>query len=175
MRASPAGGIGVEGTLRLPVREANHQAIQFGFTSGGPTMATSDSIRRLGDVDTSPDMCAVGFPGGEGAELVDSLSVATASNRVRLNAPSNWRSGRPMTVRVQLFEDGRCGVAIDGRPVWMSRTPLSLSVPRAVFFVGNSARTDMTIGALDAWQGVKTDMDWSAVDPLLPRGGVKRR
>ncbi len=78
--------------------------------------------------------------------------------------PASLRSGRWYTVRIQIFPDGRCGVAVDGQPLWRSDSPISLDRLYRVRFEGKSVRTRILVGPLNVWEGVRGDVDWSLLD-----------
>lgn len=69
-------------------------------------------------------------------------------------------------VRIQLFPDGRCGMALDGKPIAMTPAPAHW-FPKAFLQIGgNSFDTKILIGPVRIIHGVPTDIDWS---PFLRR------
>jgi hypothetical protein len=73
-------------------------------------------------------------------------------------------SGRWYKVRIQVFPDGRCGIAVNGMPLGYYAGTLPLELPYWLHLHGNSLGNRMLVGSLEAWEGVRTDLDWSALD-----------
>lgn len=94
----------------------------------------------------------LGVNGGSGGllGLPDSLGV---------KADGDW-----WHLRIQIFPDGRCGVAVNGVPVWRGLDPLPMNAPYWIRLGHQSADTRVLHGPLEVWTGVRTDVDWS----LLP-------
>lgn len=67
-------------------------------------------------------------------------------------------------VRLQVFADGRCGPAIDGRVVTVSEHTLPLTHPLRLHLAGQSVNTRMLIGALEMWQGERHELAWFSAD-----------
>jgi hypothetical protein len=65
---------------------------------------------------------------------------------------------------VQIFADGTCGVAIDGRAVWRSASRVPLDQPYRALLSGNSAGTTIRIRKVEMWQGVKGGVTWAGLD-----------
>jgi len=70
-------------------------------------------------------------------------------------------------VTLQIFDDGRCALAIDAKAVAVSQDALMLDLPLHVVIAGNSVGTTVEVGALEAWTGVRSDIDWSALSTPL--------
>jgi DNA-binding SARP family transcriptional activator len=104
--------------------------------------------------------CSVALPAGEGSGPANDLAaqVSQVTSTVRV-APA-LRSGRWWTLRLQIFPDGRCGVAINGRPVWRSRATMPVNQPLHLFIHGYSYDTRILAGPLEVWRGVRRDVDW---------------
>jgi hypothetical protein len=69
---------------------------------------------------------------------------------------------------LQLFPDGRCGVAVNGvaRVIHDRKVPIGDS---AVLIVSAySHRTRIVVGPLAIWSGVRADVDWNAVGHTSP-------
>ena len=52
--------------------------------------------------------------------------------------------------------------AIDGEPVWISDTFVSLDLPFRVVITGKSAGTQILVGDVQVWTGVRDDVNWAA-------------
>jgi hypothetical protein len=82
--------------------------------------------------------------------------------------PPSFRTGAWFHLRLQIFPDGRCGVAINGTPVAVSQeATMRDSAVRVVSF-GNSAGTQALVGPVRLRAGVPDDIDWSRADGPVP-------
>lgn len=112
--------------------------------------------------------CGAAYPAGDGAYGRGHLTLVGATP-IQLAVPDSLgvrRDGAWWRVRVQLFPDGRCGVAVNGVPVWRSLDPLRAGARYWIRLGHESVDTRVLHGPLEVWTGVRTDVDWS----LLPEG-----
>jgi hypothetical protein len=161
------GGLGVEAPVRAQIDSAQWQSLQVRLATGLDTVAASAWADRdaagVAFDNGSLAACSIGLPTGEGASRRDSLTVGVgAESRALPGHGAN--DGRWHRIRVQVLPDGRCGVALDGRPLWISEAHLSTDARYRVITGGNSAWTEILVGPLDVWQGVRTDVDWTLLD-----------
>ena len=63
-------------------------------------------------------------------------------------------------LRLQVFSDGTCGLAVNGRSLIRSRHRMRLDRPYRVFLEGSTVGTRLIAGPLEVWQGVRGDVDW---------------
>lgn len=104
--------------------------------------------------------CTLAFPQGEGAdapmrpEWFQSLRAAMADSSYRLDRGA-WYS-----VRLQLFPDGRCGIAVNGRPIQISNTAARSTDLFRALVQGSSVGTRVLVGQVTLRTGVPTDMEW---------------
>ena len=112
--------------------------------------------------------CSVGYPTTEGASYGDTIGLVLdrPSSAVMVPAPRTFRSGAWFHVRLQIFPDGRCGVAINGVVAGRSQIGLIPDSTERVVIYGNSANTKVLVGPLTIRAGVPDDIDWSR--PGLP-------
>ncbi|MFN8583256.1 MAG: hypothetical protein U0163_20045, partial [Gemmatimonadaceae bacterium] len=87
------------------------------------------------------------------------LSVRADGRNVRL--PERVLNGAWYQVRLQLFPDGRCGLALDHTPVAVLPTPAAWHATAHLELGGSSRDTQVLIGAVRIRRGVPTDIDWS--------------
>ena len=161
-----ARGVGVEAVLSTPLTAVQWQTI--GVTLG----AHLDSERlaawnhRDGAIPSrgEDDSCGFGFPDGEGRAGMDRMSLQAGGEPRPMPAPPWMRTGRWYRVRVQILPDGRCGIAIDGTPVWLSRQRLAARGRVRAQLIGNSEGTRILVGPVEVWTGVRGDVDWQAAD-----------
>ena len=159
------GGLGVEITVSTPITALQWQDLRVVFTGGleSATLRTWDH-RTGGPPDRGYPSCGAGYPAGDGA--VNLARMVSPAGLVSVD--SALRSGRWYKVRLQVFPDGRCAAAINGTPVARSDVTLPLDKPFRLMLFGKSVRTKILVGPLQVWQGVRSDIDWSALD--APRG-----
>ena len=83
------------------------------------------------------------------------------SREVDLSAiAATLRSGAWWTLRLQIFPDGRCGIAINGDVIWLSNDPITLDTPYRLWLGEESAGVRLLHGPLTVWSGVRTDVRW---------------
>jgi DNA-binding SARP family transcriptional activator len=107
--------------------------------------------------------CAFSFPVGEGAGAaervlwINDLREAAGDPGLRLD------DGRWYRVRLQLFPDGRCGLAVDGHPLRISRSHPPAPDSLHVVIEGHSHETMMVVGGLRVTAGVPRDIEWTSL------------
>ncbi|MCC6318754.1 MAG: AAA family ATPase [Gemmatimonadaceae bacterium] len=123
-------------------------------------------VRRSLGHNVDPDIgglatCGVGFPGED--QVVDGkvISMNHSGGSYSIAATPSWLDGTWHSIRVQLFPDGRCGLALDGRPIVVLPAGRRVSASYRLNLLGNSRWTEMLIGRVVVREGVATDMDWS--------------
>ncbi len=109
--------------------------------------------------------CSAGAPAGEGTEWAGQISFSAGQSSGLATLPSNYTAGRWYRVRVQLFPDGRCGVALDGQPSGSAGVPSRRTGRSGVVLDGNSVGARMLFGPVEVWQGVMDGVDWTEVKP----------
>jgi DNA-binding SARP family transcriptional activator len=168
----PTRGLGVEAPVSTPVNRTQWQALNLGFDAGIELAANSGWDRSTGYMPArnraSRTLCHFSFPRGEGLNSPDSLTLTGGSVGASKRAPLLLRSGRWYTVRIQVFPDGRCGLAINGKPVLILEAQLPLDLAYRLNLDGNSVGTQMLVGPLEVWEGVKGGVDWSALTHQRP-------
>jgi hypothetical protein len=139
---SAARGLGLEALVATPIDALQWQGLNISLDPGLDDAALASWDHRTG-------------------------SPPTASGPT-VAADPRLRSGSWYKVRIQIFPDGRCAVAIDGQPLWRGESQLSLDRSYRVRLVGKSVRTRILVGPLDVWEGVRADVDWSTLDTQPP-------
>ena len=165
-------GLGLDVRLSTPVTLGQWQEQTVGFFVDVDPRALAGWDHRTG----YPPLhrrargghCFVRYPGGdEGHAWADSIETSLG----RVAAPAALRSGAWFSARVQLFPDGRCGVAVNGRAVALGRVRSVSPGPAHLTLDGKSFGTRLLVGALTVFTGVPADVDWAAVDAAgAPRG-----
>lgn len=166
---SASSGLGLEVDFSTPVTSTHWQLLYIQLDADMDSVALarwdhSTAFLPRPDLGTGAStVCSAFVPAGEGWDASRLLGLQTGLREVSVALPRASLEGRWYRVRVQLFPDGRCGVAVDGRPVWVSGSTLPLDRPFRVVLHGNSAGTRMLFGPLEVWEGVRGDVDWRLV------------
>lgn len=163
-------GLGVELRLHTPVTAPGHQRARVVLAAGIDTLR----LQRADPLGQSPPLgfpgasCVAAFPGGLGGSGVGpTMSVnggAVAGTTISLGALADTlASGGWWRLRIQILPDGRCGVAVNGRAVWISWEAIPLDRPLWLRLGDNSLGAMLLHGPLEVWTGVRTDVDWAGV------------
>ena len=163
---NPARGLAIEAKLSTPVTSSHWQLVHVGFDFAvdSATLARADhSVGTPIEAVDSPVNCVLMYPAAEGYENANRILLATGSARQTTPLPGDLRE-RPYTVRLQLLPDGRCGLAVNGRPIAISRNTVPLDRSYRVILAGNSVGTQMLVGSLSLREGVPPGIDWNSLD-----------
>lgn len=162
-------GLGLEATVYTPITRRQFQSlyVEFLATRHGVNYELEDTIIGISPynaTDRSRRECAWEYPGGEGERALRQMA-AVAGDPPAFMAVGPWiRSGQPYRLRLQILPDGRCGVAINGTPVWYSEPALLLDTPYRVSLGYSSKETRILVGPLEVWHGVRQDVPWDELD-----------
>jgi DNA-binding SARP family transcriptional activator len=168
---SAADGVGVEASFSSPVTATQWQTLVLQLDADLDLAALAQWDHRTGAIPRrtvvggSATECTAGVPGGEGAEWANQVSLGAGQSSGSAVLPTRYTSGRWYRLRLQIFPDGRCGAALDGRPLWISRRPIAIDRPFRVVLSGNSVGTRMLFGPAEVWQGVRDGVDWTGTEP----------
>ena len=103
--------------------------------------------------------CEFQYPAG--LEQTTSYISQFAAATYQMAAPLNWAKGEQVRVRLQLFPDGRCGAAVNGRVVGLGAAAIRLQARRAyVYIYGNSPGTLAVVGPVTISKGVADGIEW---------------
>ncbi|HEX9727358.1 MAG TPA: AAA family ATPase [Gemmatimonadales bacterium] len=156
-------GLGVEAMVSTRVEALQWQYLSVQLDAALDSAGLVGWDHRSGAPPSHGDAqrsCGVRYPDGDGFQNLNRIGGPPG----RVPVDTSLRSGRWYTLRLQIFPDGRCGVAIDGQPLARSHTPLALDRPFRVHLTGKSVRTRILVGPLEVWEGVRGDVDWSRLD-----------
>jgi len=142
-------GMGLEVSLRTPITQPIWQRLHL-------VLGTSHSA------------CSFTLPSGEGRELSERMTFGAPDGAKTQQTPTDLLE-RWYRLRVQVFPDGTCGFAIDGVPRWRSEWANPPSERYTIKLYGQSVDTQLLVGPLQVWYGVRTDVDWSVLDHAQPR------
>jgi len=172
-RQSWAGqGFGVEARISLPRNQAQWQQASVGLFGGvryaelarwdhgnGPAPLWNDAERT--------GSCAVNMPAGETFEFRRSFSVSAGTFGDSFEVDTTLFNGEWFRLAIQILPDGRCAIAINGVTAWFSPIRVRTDEPFTIVLGNSSDRTRVLHGAIDAWTGVRSDIDWN--QPPTPR------
>ncbi len=153
-------GLGVEAMWSTPVIGPRQQQNILSLETVDER-ALSQWDHRTGDPPTGEPgpHCTIAYAPGDG--VPQQPYILTDGGPIPIDRHAN--SGTWYAVRVQILPDGRCALAVSGRPLWISDEPLRLDRPWRLFLHGNSVGTRMLVGPVEVWEGVRTDIDWGEV------------
>lgn len=162
-RISAQGGLGVEAQFSTPVTGPRQQFIRLHLASNLDSAALAQWDHRTGplpQVGVLARECDFQYAPGD----VFLKPPATIWGGDTLPLPKWVDSGKWYSVVAQIFPDGRCGVAVEGKPLMISHTTIPPSDRYWVVVDGNSVGNRMLVGPLRVWTGVRSDLDWAALN-----------
>lgn len=158
-------GLSLEVELSTPRTLPQWQTLHVGFRSALGSSELTPQRLLVGEV-PAPEhrvSCEWTFPIGERMQLRDSAQLASAREIATFPVPGSLASGAWYRVRVQVLPDGRCGAALNGEPVALSRG-VSPHGPMQISIGGYSFQTEMRVGPVTIRRGVPVDIDWAAFE-----------
>ncbi len=166
-RRFPAStGAGVEVAVRLPVTRAQWQTLQVQLLDGDASSLLDRWDHRTGTGPGVPPLCEFGAPGDEGAMGLGFVTLRALGNTTSISVPRGFFAARWHVIRLQVLEDGRCALALDGRAAGIV-SPRSRGLPEtAMINLTGHDRFDgrLVVGRLEAWSGVRGGVDWTLAD-----------
>ena len=159
------GGFWVESELSTRITATQWQSATIAVRRTGDRMALKRWDHSTGEFPASGTLvCAFIYPSGEGFRAVGTIGGGGAASFAPSSSVSRLGDGTWYRVLMQVFPDGRCGVAVNGVPTSV-RSYLSLGADSVVLQLqGSSYETRILVGAMVAGGGVRTDIDWARLD-----------
>lgn len=148
-------GIGVEALVSTPVRAFQDQILLVSLVPWADSVSVAKWDYRTGSLPMRAQ-CGYQYPptdGPAGMRAVNFDRWIDVGPTVAL---------RPYTIRLQLFADGRCGLALNGRPLYVTPRTLPMSAPYRLVIQGKSVGNKMLVGRLEVWEGLKPGVNWAA-------------
>jgi hypothetical protein len=165
----PRRGLGVETRFSAPLTEIQWQYFDVRLIGDLDSTRLAAWDHKTGGLPMIPGtvraLCGFSLPGGEGEEARDRGVVTAGGHGQSLGISASVVDGSWHTVRIQLFPDGRCGAALDGKPLMIADEAVPLDRRYRLDLTGKSVRTKVLVGPLEVWEGVRGGVDWAA----LPR------
>lgn len=163
-----AGGLGLEALVSTPIGALQWQGLSIGLTSGLNMAAIEHWDHRTGTFPTiaarGTVTCSLRYPSEDGFVALQRIQISSARSWQLISVDSTIRSGDWYTIRLQIFPDGRCAFALNGKPLWRSESALSIDEQFRVVLEGKSVGTKILVGPLEIWEGVRGDVDWSVLE-----------
>ena len=163
-------GLGMEVRVTTPFSATSNQRIRANFLGG------LDSVRivqanpngSLPSSIISSTLCGVTFPDeGEWGKRHFAFVGGTPNDFDAGAVADSLRTGKWWTLRIQILADGRCGVAVNGRVLYLSGEPVARRI-RYRLRLGDEAKGALLgYGPVAVWTGVRTDVVWQTPSALL--------
>ncbi|HEU4990760.1 MAG TPA: AAA family ATPase [Gemmatimonadaceae bacterium] len=165
-------GLAVDADLSVPVTSTKWQLIELLLTPHRDSARLARWDHRTG---YNPGLmgpgCDFSYPVREGptaalsAALVGDWATATGDPTLHVG------DGQWFHIRLQLFPDGRCGIALNGKPLFIGWGQAVADSTVSIMLQGNSVGTRVLVGRLRVVEGIPDDMDWTK---LAAANGVWR-
>ena len=164
---SARDGLGIEAMLSTPITQRFQQdlTVKLDASLDSTELAEWDheTAHMPGREQPTDRRCSVVVVLSRIGSPVE-LRLATAAEQVAVPLDLARGSTEWYRLLVQIFPDGTCGAAVNGRPLLRSEEPLQLDREFRLITEGHSVGTRLLIGPLEVWQGVKTDVDWAVLE-----------
>lgn len=159
-------GVWLEMDLKTEITATQWQNVEVSLTETDMTILSKwdhvdGSVPGLG-----MGLCGFAYPSGEGYSATHATSPGGDVSRALGYSSDSLARGAWYRLLLQVFSDGRCGYAINGRPVYISTLARSLPDSARVFVDGNSVGTMILIGAVAGGTGVRPGIDWRRLDAV---------
>jgi DNA-binding SARP family transcriptional activator len=154
------GGLGLEAELATPRKAPRAQRVSVGFYAWTSPEAVAAWDHRTGSLRGGTARCHFTYPTGDGFHAEER---AWAAGR-RVAVDPAVATGEPYVLRLQIFPDGTCGMALNGTPLARGDIAMLDDVRDRVVLDGASLDTKMLVGRLEVWRGVRGGVDWAALE-----------
>ncbi|MEK6613071.1 MAG: hypothetical protein AABZ29_09830, partial [Gemmatimonadota bacterium] len=165
-------GLAVDAVLSTPVTELQWQTLDLDLRGSDNDQVLRTWDHRTGFMPTiarsSGASCIFSFPGREGLDGLMTIIPLSAPRSDTPRQALRISNGEPYRVRLQVFPDGRCGMAVNGAALFVSNDRLEDQVPLRLVTYGNSWRTRMLLGPVTITEGVPGDIDWTVISRVIP-------
>jgi hypothetical protein len=159
-----ANGLGIDVDLSTPLtrQQWQSQAVALLSSADSTRLAHWDHASGELPLDASQS-CEFGFPAGSEGRRSGGEVNLWSGKLMTVPSPAVIADGSWYHVRIQYFPDGRCGFAVNGRPIWIS-APSPWTGPARVNLAGSTRWITMRVGPLQVFTGVKSDIDWASFE-----------
>jgi hypothetical protein len=159
---SMAGGLAIDAELSTPVIGPRQQFVIISLGRFENRAALERWNHRSGHPPDLTEVCGFQYPRGGGDRLSDRKFYVFGG--LTPPAAQEMVTGSWYAIRLQIFPDGRCGLAINGKPIRIANDQIDTDRRRRLLLWGNSLGNRMLVGPVKVWEGVPGNVDWSALD-----------
>lgn len=157
-------GLGARMRFRLPISRPKWQSLNFALDPVADSAALAAWSGRTQGLQLDvwswrpARQCSLNMPRREGGPLRKRLAMLAATHPIAQRAePPTFSDGEWHTAELQVHPDGRCAVVLDGVLLGISTESVLLDRPLRVMLHGAAVDTDVEVGAVTVWRGVRTD------------------
>jgi hypothetical protein len=160
-----SAGVGVELDVSTPLTSLVWQNLNVALSAATASDVSTWDLER-GNLHMSNREwreCRAVYPATESEAGQRTLGLVAGVGRT-VSLPSAMADGRWTRVRLQVFPNGRCGVAIDGVARAIVNRRASLGDSAILLIQSYSHRTRILVGPLEVWTCVRRDVNWDVVE-----------
>jgi hypothetical protein len=160
-------GFGVEFRASLPFTPLYQwQSLGVAVEHSLPAAAFGDSLfPEKATPASAKNGCAASFGGDARVTRTFVRLIGADDQTLTLPIRESFYDGRWRTIRLQLFPDGRCGLAVDGLVAAIVPATQDLRNRGMLSLNGHSVQTTLRVGPISMWEGVRGDVDWQRALP----------
>jgi len=161
-------GAGVEFTATLPITRSQWQTLLVYIVSGETMASLRAWDHRTGPGPLFHERCGFSAPGSDNASALGSVHVNAGGRMQRIAVSRTLFDNAWHVLRLQLLEDGRCALAIDGRAAGVA-TGNGWGLPSSAFIIivgDDRFGARLVVRKLEAWSGVRGGIDWTVLDDV---------
>jgi hypothetical protein len=165
------GGLALDAVVRMHLTRTQWQERQIGLLGGHGLDRVGRSWNHVTGYlprGAFHGGCLTAYPEGEGPRAARIMApiLGELPRRPGASVP-DIALGVPTRLRVQILPDGRCGVAVDGVPLYVSVQPVAARLDSMIVFIqGSSVGTKVLVGRLLVRRGVPNDVNWNAASSV---------
>lgn len=160
-------GLVVRARVQYRVVAPQWQSIRVAIATQSTDSAWRQWDRRTGAPPHAPlsfAHCDLTYPASEGVVGLQDMYLGWSEEPIYSPVPTRLRGGAWVWEEIQMLPDGRCGIAVDGLPVLLSRTRQPVTTPMEVLISGQAHRTRMLVDTIEVFAGVLHPEWWLALD-----------
>ncbi len=163
-------GLAVDAVASTPVTELQWQTLDLDLRDFASAQALAAWDHRTGYMPGSGNAmpCLFFYPGSEGTDGLATIAPLAPPPAGTRQPRLSIGDGRAYRVRLQVFPDGRCGMAVNGAALFVANEHFGAGVPLRLTSYGNSWKTRMLLGPLTIMEGVPSDIDWARIVREIP-------
>jgi DNA-binding SARP family transcriptional activator len=161
-------GLAMDAVVRLPITLPQEQYLELGFWGGRGLVEAQRKWNHITGYHpgvTAQFNCSLVYPEHEGSTGALGVNLMGELSREPGETLPALGRGTPTHVRIQIFPDGRCGLAVQGQIPWISGPVVSPIDSFLVAIQGNSVGTRLLVGPLTVRTGIPPGVDWSMARP----------